>query len=99
MNQSAQELPRTAFNPRGLKAPFIGPRQRAALRYLAGRKTSPTRSEIGRHLGITKVSAHLLVDKLIDGQLVARIPGGWRNLYVTKTGYGVLGRDAMEVAP
>ena len=80
-----------ALNPTGRKSPFIGPRQRAALRYLAGRKTSPTRSEIGRHLGITRESAHLLVDKLIAAQLVGRFHGaGWRNLYVTGAGREVL---------
>ena len=79
------------MNPAGLKSPFVGPRQRAALRYLAGRKTSPTRSEIGRHLGITRVSAHLLVDKLISARLVGRFHGaGWRNLYVTGAGLKAL---------
>lgn len=76
----------SSLNPRGLKRPFLGPRQRAALRYIASRKESPTRSEIGRRLGITAVSAHLLVDKLIAAGLVQRIPGGWRNLGVTDAG-------------
>lgn len=43
---------------------------------------SPTRSELGRALGISKVSAHLLVAKLArDGFVVVR-PGGWRNVEV-----------------
>lgn len=75
-----------AHNPDGKTAPFLGRRQQAALRYIAGRKTSPTRSEIGRHLGITRESAHLLVGKLIAAQLVGRYPNGWRNLYVTELG-------------
>lgn len=74
-------------NPQGLKRPFIGSRQQAALRYIVNRKTSPTRSEIGRHLGITRESAHLLVNKLIAAGLVGRFRGiGWRNLYATETG-------------
>lgn len=77
-------------NPKGLKQPHLGPRQRAALRYIASRKTSPSRSEIGRHLGITRESAHLLVEKLIAQQYVERVRCGWRNISVTG-----LGREAL----
>lgn len=78
-------------NPRGLKRPFLGPRQLAVLRYLAQcKEDTPSRSEIGRHLGVTRVSAHLLVDKLLDAGLVSRVPGVWRNLYVTKLGQQIL---------
>jgi DNA-binding MarR family transcriptional regulator len=75
------------MNPLGQKAPFIGPRQLAALRYIARRKTTPSRFEIGRHLGISKVSAHLLVQKLIDARMVARTGPGWRNICVTDAGF------------
>ena len=78
------------MNPQGLKKPFLGSRQLATLRYLAQRETAPSRSEIGRHLGITRVSAHLLVDKLIAAHMVTRVPGGWRNIYVTPLGFEVL---------
>lgn len=83
-------------NPHGLKAPFIGTRQRAALRYIAQRKTVPTRAEIGRHLGIARESAHLLVDKLIAARLVARVPGGWRNIFITEAGHAELRMAAAE---
>ena len=83
-------------NPQGIKAPFLGARQLAALRYVAKRKTSPTRSEIGRHLGISRVSAHLLVDKLIAAQLVYRTPGSWRNIYVTERGFATLQGKQLE---
>jgi DNA-binding IclR family transcriptional regulator len=78
-------------NPQGKRAPFVGRRQAAALRYIARRKTPPTRSEIGRHLGITRVSAHLLVDKLVSAQLLARDGLGWRNLRVTESGRTMVG--------
>jgi DNA-binding MarR family transcriptional regulator len=40
----------------------------------------PTRSELGRALGITKVSAHLLVNKLCNAGLVIRQRGSHRGV-------------------
>jgi DNA-binding MarR family transcriptional regulator len=40
----------------------------------------PTRSELGRALGITKVSAHLLVEKLHAAGLVIRQRGAHRGV-------------------
>lgn len=73
----------------------IGPRQLQALKLLAknekpGREPL-TRSELGTRLGITKVSAHLLVVKLEAAGLVQRTPGAWRNVLVTQRGYAYLG--------
>lgn len=78
------------LNPSGLKRPFVGPRQLAALRYIASRKTSPTREEIGRRLGITKVSAHLLVHKLAAAGLVGRVGLRHRSVWVTPAGLEAL---------
>lgn len=47
---------------------------------------SPTRTELGKRLGITKVSAHLLVDRLESAGLVVTHPGVWRNIEVTDAG-------------
>lgn len=47
---------------------------------------SPTRTEVGRALGISKVSAHLLIDKLERAGLVVTHPGVWRNIEVTDAG-------------
>ncbi len=74
------------MNPSGLKKPFLGPRQHKALRYYARRKTPPTCTELGKHLGITKVSAHLLVRKLRAQGLVERVGPGWRNTVITQSG-------------
>lgn len=41
---------------------------------------APTRAELGRALGITAVSAHLLVQKLERDGLVRVTPGTWRNV-------------------
>ena len=41
---------------------------------------APTRAELGRALGITRVSAHLLVRKLQRDGLVLVEPGRWRNV-------------------
>lgn len=60
---------------------------RAIRRYWRANQISPTRSELGRELGITRVSAHLLVAKLEASGHVATIPGGWRNI-VLKRGDG-----------
>lgn len=50
----------------------------------------PTRSEIGRSMGIDKVSAHLLVKKLeADGLVLLLVGNGWRNLRVTRAGQAV----------
>jgi DNA-binding IclR family transcriptional regulator len=83
-----------ATNPAGLRFPFLGPRQIAALRIIARAKQPPTRSELGRRLGITRESAHLLVDKLIAQRLVSRTPATHRNIYATESGYAALQRPA-----
>lgn len=43
---------------------------------------SPTRTELGKKLGITRVSAHLLIDKLERAKLVETYPRIWRNISV-----------------
>jgi len=54
--------------------PYTGARQRAALRAIAAHwkahSEAPTRAELGRTLGITAVSAHLLIGKLHRAGLV-----------------------------
>lgn len=57
---------------------------RAIRRHWRAYQCSPTRSELGRELGITRVSAHLLVNKLEAAGRVTTIPGGWRNIVVRK---------------
>ena len=61
-----------------------GPRQADALEAIAAHwrayGQAPTRTEIGRALGICKVSAHLLVKKLAADGLVVIEPGSWRNV-------------------
>lgn len=61
-----------------------GARQAQALKVIRQhwqrRGESLTRSELGRALGITKVSAHLLVVKLARDGFVVVTPGGWRNV-------------------
>lgn len=49
----------------------------------------PTRSELGAALGITKVSAHLLVNKLREKGYVAITHTGWRNVEPTQSGWRV----------
>ena len=44
---------------------------------------APTRSEIGRAMGITRVSAHLLIAKLEAAGRVTTTPGYWRNVEPT----------------
>ena len=44
---------------------------------------SPTRSELGRAMGITRVSAHLLVRGLERSGDVVVFPGVWRNIEPT----------------
>lgn len=62
------------------------PRQQdclAAIRaWWANFHESPTRAELGRALGINKVSAHLLVTKLEAAGHVTTHPGMWRNIEV-----------------
>ena len=64
-----------------------GKRQAACLRVIRQHwrryGESPTRGEIGAALGITKVSAHLLVQKLARDGLVRVTPGTWRNVEPT----------------
>ena len=61
-------------------------RQDACLRAIAAHwrafGESPTREELGRALGISKVSAHLLVEKLVDKGRVIRAPRMHRGLEV-----------------
>jgi len=61
-------------------------RQQAALtaiaRHWKAYAEAPTRAELGRALGITKVSAHLLVKKLARDGLVHVEPGKHRNVEV-----------------
>jgi Mn-dependent DtxR family transcriptional regulator len=54
--------------------------------WIAANGKSPTRSELGRRLGITKVSAHQLVAKLERAGMVVTHPGVWRNIEVTAEG-------------
>ena len=54
--------------------------------YINAFEQSPTRTELGKHLGITKVSAHLLVDKLKRDGYVYTEPGHHRNIVLTKKG-------------
>ena len=62
------------------------PRQEQALAAIrdwwAAYGESPTRTELGRALGITKVSAHLLVRSLERAGKVIVHPGIWRNIEV-----------------
>lgn len=54
--------------------PYTGPRQQQALAAIAGHwrafGEAPTRAELGRAMGISAVSAHLLVQKLARDGLV-----------------------------
>lgn len=58
--------------------PRTGPRQRAALQAIQAHwrayGEAPTRAELGQALGISKVSAHLLVSKLRRDGLVVVAP-------------------------
>jgi DNA-binding MarR family transcriptional regulator len=62
----------------------LPPRQYDCLQAIASHwrayNEGPTRSELGKALGITKVSAHLLVDKLCAQGLVTRERGVHRGL-------------------
>lgn len=77
-------------NPRGRKHPFVGDRQLEALRcideHIRSFHEPPTRSELGRRLNVSAVSAHLLIDKLQAAGLVARARGRHRNVWVTAKG-------------
>lgn len=65
---------------------YIGPRQRAALDAVAAHwrayGESPTRAELGRALGITAVSAHLLAGKLASAGLLIVAPRVHRGMEV-----------------
>lgn len=65
----------------------IPPRQAQALSAIrahwAAFSEAPARSEIGRALGITAVSAHLLVQKLAARGLVTVAPKVWRGVEVS----------------
>ena len=69
-----------------IQQPYTGARQRAALRAIAGHwrahGEAPTRAELGRALGITAVSAHLLVRKLHRDGLVIIAPRAHRSVEV-----------------
>lgn len=66
------------------------PTQANCLRAIAGHwrafNESPTRTELGIVLGITKVSAHLTVRRLERDGLVVTHPGKWRNIELTQAG-------------
>lgn len=66
-------------------------RQMEALSYIKGfltaYKQSPTRSEIGRHMGISRISAHLLINKLKRDGYISVEHESWRNLVVTDKGW------------
>jgi len=66
--------------------PHTGARQKAALQAIAqhwrAHGEAPTREELGRALGITKVSAHLLVHKLHRDGLVVVAPRAHRGVEV-----------------
>lgn len=57
--------------------------------HLRAYQESPTRSELGRKLGITRISAHLLVKKLQAQGLVSIVGAGWRNVQLTERGWRV----------
>lgn len=61
-----------------------GARQAEALRIICNHwrafGQAPTRAELGRAMGISKVSAHMLVGKLVRDKLLVREPGTWRNV-------------------
>jgi DNA-binding transcriptional regulator LsrR (DeoR family) len=79
----------TRASPR-IVAPTPPPRQAEALRYVRDYMKhfgeAPTREEIGHRLGITRVSAHLLVVKLRDAGYVAVWPRRHRGLRLTLKG-------------
>lgn len=67
---------------------YTGPRQLAALAainsYWKHYSEAPTRSELGRALGISKVSAHLLIQKLARSGLVVVHPKMARGVEVVE---------------
>lgn len=69
-----------------IQHPYTGARQRAALqaiqRHWQTYGEAPTRAELGRALGITAVSAHLLVHKLHRDGLVVIAPRAHRGVEV-----------------
>jgi Mn-dependent DtxR family transcriptional regulator len=82
------------LNKTGCKTPFLGERQCTALKLLAAaqkRNDTLTRAELGRLMGISRVSAHLLVDKLEAAGMVLRAYVGWRNVHVTEAGMAQVG--------
>lgn len=64
--------------------PAVGGRQLDALNAIRAHWRSygeaPTRTELGKALGVTKVSAHLLVRRLQRAGLVVVTPGMHRNV-------------------
>lgn len=70
------------------------PRQAECLRQVASAikafDESPTLSELGRRMGISKVSAHLLLRKLEAEGLVSTTDSGWRNVRITPLGAAVV---------
>ncbi len=65
-------------NPAAHQQPYTGPRQLAALaaitKHWQAYGQAPTRAELGRSLGISAPSAHLLVKKLERAGLVVLAP-------------------------
>jgi DNA-binding transcriptional regulator LsrR (DeoR family) len=64
----------------------VGPRQQAALAAIQAHwrayGEAPTRAELGRTMGISAVSAHLLIKKLASAGLVVLAPRLHRNVEV-----------------
>ena len=66
-------------------------RQQKLLLFLARHnlqgENPPTRAEMGRHLKITRESAHLLLQKLAGKGMVHIEPRCWRGVYLTGRGW------------
>ena len=69
-----------------IQTPYTGHRQQAALQAISAHwrafGEAPTRVELGRALGITAVSAHMLVQKLARAGLVVVAPRMHRGVAV-----------------
>jgi Mn-dependent DtxR family transcriptional regulator len=88
-----------AYNPEGLKAPFVGARQLKALRFIAARcerNDPPTRAEIGRHMRISAPSAHLLMNKLADALLIVIEPRKHRGLSLSARGRKLVNKKPLN---
>ena len=63
------------------------------IRNVCAKNERPTRSYLGSMLGISRVSAHLLVQKLKLHGYVFIIPGGWGNVAPTEKGWAAQPAD------